>query len=174
MALRTNRRALLRATGTVAAATLAGCGAEPTPTRGGSTTYAIAVVNQLKPSDFEDAEELSGPEPATVHLTVEPLDPGAEETFFEATATVEVESTRTYDGAFTVTPDGPTYAVSAELEPYPSPFEHRADHLNGGLTFAPDERPRANPIPVVVKDLAPPERDDFDPAVEVREQPLPG
>lgn len=150
------RRALLQAVGVATAAGLAGCGSSdqgsPTVAIEGETTYDIVIENHLTAADFEAEAELSAPEPATITVKVGTLAPG-DEPFFETTTQVATDSTETFEDAFTVEPDGPTYALSCEFEPFTSEGLSGDRNRKGDLTFTPDERPRVNPIRVVLHTL---------------------
>lgn len=174
-----SRRALLRATALATTGLVAGCSADDGTDPGGGTTtdgptsYDIRVNNALTPQQFEETGELSGPEPATVTVRVGTLAPGTEP-FFERTVSIETGGEMTFDDAFAVEPDGPTYAISAELEPFVDDGLSRDHNRKGDLTFTPDERPEANPIRVVVRGLDPDDYDGLYPAVGIHEEPADG
>jgi hypothetical protein len=178
MAPRTTRRALLRAAGIATAAGLAGCGStgEPSPTvaREGTTTYDVEVQNKLTADLFEATEALSGPAPATVTVKVGTLSPG-DEPFFEETTEVATDSTKRFAEAFTVESDGPTYAMSAEFEAFTDDGLSGSRNRKTDLTFAPGERPRANPVRVVLQSLDPDDVEGADgmyPVIGIREKPV--
>lgn len=182
MSPRQSRRALLRAAGIATVTGLAGCGSDGDhtgtgpgegPETEGSTTYGIDLQNQFTHEDFETTEVLSGAEPATVHLRVDQLDPGSEP-YFERTVDVETGGSRSFPDAFTVEPDGPTYAMSAELERFVDDGLSDDHNRRDDLTFAPDERPAANPIRVVVQSLEPPDVERLFPVVSIRTEPVEG
>ncbi len=130
---------------------VAGCqggggGDGSSPDTDGETTYGITVENGLSVDDFEGTSELSGPEPAELSLRVNGLT--NDETYFQRTVKVETGATRTFEEAFTVSPDGPTYAMNAQLTPFVGGGLSRQFNRKAGLTFAPDERPSRNPIEV--------------------------
>lgn len=151
------RRAFLRGAAVAGLAGLAGCqsggggdGGDG-PSSGEETTYGIIVDNGLSVDDFEGTSGLSEPTPATVSLRVTGLENG--ETYFEQTVEVEPDGTQTIEEAFTVVPDGPTYAMSAELTPLVEGGLSRPMNRNGGLTFQPGDRPAANPIEVRISNV---------------------
>ena len=176
MSQQSSRRALLRTTGAVMAAGLAGCAlrraetetatasegdgtatespsTDGTPTPG--TTYGIEVQNRLEAEDFDTVSGLSDPQPAVVHLRVSNLDPNDEKTFFEETVEVATGESTEFPAAFTVRPNGPTYAMSAQLESFVEGGLSRQEYMRDGFTFTPgsDRAPSVNPIPVKVYDI---------------------
>lgn len=167
MSPRISRRALLRSVGVAAAVGLAGCGSgdggTATPT---STTYDVEVQNDLTPEDFEMAPDGLEPTPATVSFRVNAI--AAEETFFEETVELETGASETFTDAFTVEPDGPTYAMNAELEGFTDEGLSDPRNQRDGLTFTPAERPDVDTITVVVLNINPEDRDVLFPAVSIR------
>lgn len=194
-----SRRVILQTTGGMLAAGLAGCtlrktatetptGTPPSgeetpggggatessdddedPTPGDGTTYGIVVRNQLEPDDFDDVSELSGPKPAIVDLRVSDLAPSDEEAYFETTVELASGESKQFPEAFTVRPDGPTYAMSAKLEPFITGGLSYQDYRRAGLTFRPggDRVPSVNPIPINVYSVPDSEREGLYPSVTI-------
>lgn len=151
MSPRASRRSLLRAVGTVTATGLAGCGSavEPTTTpTSANATYGIVVRNELNAQFFEQSDELTGPQPATVFVRISNLSPSSEKTYFERQFEVETGASKTFDDALTIAPDGPTYAMTAQLKAFDA-SDTTVDEAS--FTFTPDDRPSSNPIPVAIQ-----------------------
>ena len=160
------RRRVLQTAGGALLAGLAGCqlqraetetptGRTETEGTPEPTTYGITVNNRLQADAFETTRGLSGPKPAVVHIRVTDLKPDSEKIYFEETVEVETGGSTTVQEAFTAIPDGPTYAMNAQLEPFVEGGINRPRNRKDGITF--DEggygEPGRNPIEVHILDL---------------------
>lgn len=169
MSPRTSRRALLRAVGVATVAGVAGCGSEgATTTTSSSPTYGVELRNEITEAEFDDDPHFSEPQSTTVSLRVNDIDPNSDETYFEETVEVGPGETRTFDEAFTVDLDGPTYAMNVEMDPF-ADEEPRSDARNrrDGHTFTPEERPEANPILVAIRSIDVEERSGLFPVIGI-------
>lgn len=154
MAPQSSRRALLQSVGAGVIAGLAGCGSNggtDTTTTASPTTYDIELRNQLTAEHFQDSEYFDAPQPAVIYVRVNNVDPNSDTTYFEQTVEVPTNSSKTLTDTFTVEPDGPIYAIAVELEPFTEDGISKPRNRKDGASFAPENRPQRNPIPVILR-----------------------
>jgi hypothetical protein len=161
------RRELIRGTGVVAVAGLAGCLFGSGGDGGSDGSFDVRVDNRILPADLA-AGEFDRSREAVVTVEVDRIVEGDNEVVFERTFELDPEASRTVEDAVT-TETGVAYAVNARLDPfYDSNFGRNRD----GLRFVPGEEsePADGSIDVVVLDR----EDGSILAPEVRLEPDPG
>lgn len=194
-----SRRTLLRTSGVLIAAGLAGCelrhrsedgsgdgsgsgsgdgsGNDTTTTVPPDATYDLQVENRITAGDLDPVDELSTDTPATITVEVEENYMDRDDVIlFEQTLDLAPEETRTYEEAFSTTADGPEHVIAAELEPF-----READtgptskmSLTSAARFEPAgfQAPTSTTFYVIVMDGE--QGDDFGPWLQVRnERPEP-
>jgi hypothetical protein len=128
---------------------------QTTATQPAGQTYGIEIRNRIAEADFENVPGLSGPEPAVIEVRVSNLNPDSEEAYFEEAVELDPGGAETFPDAFTVRPNGPTYAMSARFEPFVQGGLSSDRNRRASRTFIPggDRMPQRDPISVNVVNL---------------------
>jgi hypothetical protein len=160
------RRELIRGTGVVAVAGLAGC-VFGSGDGGSDGSYDVRVDNRILPDDLA-AGGFDRSREAVVTVEVDRIVEGDNEVAFERTFELDPEASRTVEDAVT-TRTGEAYAVNVRLDPF---YDGNFGRNRDGFRFVPGEgsAPADGTIDVVVLDR----EDDSILAPEVRLEPDPG